>query len=251
MEVSFIGIPHPSDIEAGVSLVKEALEASRQQGYEPKKGAILVVKLKAISKALGLWLDTSSLLPSAFALALADLTGKDPGLTEAILMHAKRLVRAKEGVLLVETKSGIVCANAMLDRSNTGRGPEWVLCPPEDIDSEAKRFGVALSGLLGFLAPVIVSDTLGRPFRLGQTDVAVGLWGLDPFFDMRGRKDDYGYLLKDTCIALADELAAGAELACGKTKGVPFVWVEGVTYEENTEGSARQLERPSHKNLFP
>ena len=251
MEVRFIGIPHPSDIEAGVSLVKEALEASRQQGYEPKKGAILVVKLKAISKALGLWLDTSSLVPSAFALALADLTGKDPGLTEAILMHAKRVVRAKEGVLLVETKSGIVCANAMLDRSNTGRGPEWVLCPPEDIDAEAKRFGVVLSGLLGFHVPVIVSDTLGRPFRLGQTDVAVGLWGLDPFFDMRGRKDGYGYLLKDTCIALADELAAGAELACGKTKRVPFVWVEGVTYKENPEGSARQLERPSHKNLFP
>lgn len=251
MEVRFLGIPYPSDIEAGVPLAKEALKASMQDGYHPKRGAILVVKLKAISKALGLWLDTSSLIPSAFALTLSSLTRKDPGLTEAILMHSKRVVRAKKGVLLVETKAGIVCANAMLDRSNTGRGPEWVLCPPEDIDAEAKRFGLELRELLGFHTPVIVSDTLGRPFRLGQTDVAVGLWGLDPFVDMRGRKDSYGYPLKDTCIALADELASGAELACGKTNGVPFVWVEGVSCKESMEGSAKQIERPYQKNLFP
>ena len=151
----------------------------------------------------------------------------------------------------METKSGIVCANAMLDRSNTGRGPEWVLCPPKDIDAEAKRLGTELSKLLGFHVPVILSDTLGRPFRLGQTDNAVGLWGFEPFLDLRGQQDGYGIPLKDTCIALADEIAAGAELACGKTRRVPFVWVEGLSYTQSVDASAKDLIRSPAKNLFP
>ncbi len=211
-------------------------------------GDILVVSSKAVSKAEGNVVRESSLSPSPFAHQLAKLTGSSPQYCELVLRESAGILRMAKGVVICRTHHGFVMANAGVDASNTGG--EGLLIPlPKDPDESARKIGERIFALTGKQVGIIISDTFGRAWRLGQMNLAIGVWGMSPFRDYRGRPDDNGRVMHKTCIAVADELAAAAELASGKTDRVPAVIVRG--YPSGGSGSAKELLMNPAMDLFP
>jgi coenzyme F420-0:L-glutamate ligase / coenzyme F420-1:gamma-L-glutamate ligase len=206
---------------------------------ELEDGDVLVVAQKVVSKAEGRVVRLDDVEPSAQAQDLS--ADRDPRELEVILREAVRLVRTRPPLVIAETRHGFVCASAGVDHSNTP-GPGTLVLLPADPDASARR----LSDSLG--VPVIISDSFGRPFRQGTTDVAVGVAGLTPLLDLRGARDAAGYELRTTVIAVADEIAGAAELVMGKTAGIPAAIVRGL--ELAGDGSARDLVMPAERDLF-
>ena len=211
-------------------------------------GDVLVVAQKVVSKAEGRIRHLAGVSPGAQARDLAAGLGADPRFVQAILDESVRIVRS-ERVLIVETRQGYVCANAGIDHSNVTGDEGEVLLLPEDCDRSAAclREGLAARG-----APdmgVIVADTFGRPWRTGIVNVALGVAGLAPLIDYRGRPDDHGRILQATVVAVADELAAAAELVMGKVSRVPAVVVRGWSTAA-PPGTGRDLIRPAEQDLF-
>ncbi|HEX2304006.1 MAG TPA: coenzyme F420-0:L-glutamate ligase [Gaiella sp.] len=229
------GIP---EIEEGDDLAGLLGEAAGQTGgFEP--GDVLVVAQKAVSKAEGRVVALSDVEPSEEAHAQAG--DGDPRHVEVILRETARVVRSRPPLVIAETHHGFVCASAGVDASNAP-GADTVVLLPIDPDASAR----ALHEQLG--VAVIVSDSFGRPFRHGTTDVAIGVAGLPPLRDLRGTRDRSGYELKTTQIAVADEIAGAAELVMGKTEGVPAAIVRGLELEG--DGSASELVMPPDRDLF-
>jgi coenzyme F420-0:L-glutamate ligase/coenzyme F420-1:gamma-L-glutamate ligase len=212
---------------------------------ELRNGDVLVVAQKAVSKAEGRVVRLAEVEPSEEARRLAG--GEDSRRLEVILREAKRIVRTRPPLVIAETRHGFVCASAGVDSSNAP-GPGTVVLLPEDPDASAARLRDRLRELTGAEIGVIVSDSFGRPWRLGTTDVAIGLAGIRPLLDLKGERDPTGYELHATVIAVADELAAAAELALGKTKDIPAAVIRGV--DVRGEGSARDLVMPPERDLF-
>jgi coenzyme F420-0:L-glutamate ligase/coenzyme F420-1:gamma-L-glutamate ligase len=212
---------------------------------ELRDGDVLVVAQKAVSKAEGRVVRLAEVEPSEEARRLAG--GEDSRRLEVILREAKRIVRTRPPLVIAETRHGFVCASAGVDSSNAP-GPGTVVLLPEDPDASAARLRDRLRELTGAEIGVIVSDSFGRPWRLGTTDVAIGLAGIRPLLDLKGERDPTGYELHATVIAVADELAAAAELALGKTKDIPAAVIRGV--DVRGEGSARDLVMPPERDLF-
>ncbi|MGZ4256170.1 MAG: coenzyme F420-0:L-glutamate ligase [Gaiellaceae bacterium] len=208
-------------------------------------GDVLVVAQKAVSKAEGRVVRLAGVEPSDEARRLAG--EEDPRRLEVILRESKRVVRTRPPLVIAETRHGFVCASAGVDSSNAP-GPETVVLLPEDPDASAARLRERLRELSGAEVGVIVSDSFGRPWRQGTTDVAIGLAGIRPLLDLKGVRDPTGYELHATVIAVADELAAAAELVLGKTSGIPAALIRG--YEASGEGSARELVMPEERDLF-
>lgn len=209
---------------------------------------ILVVSSKAVSKAEGNVVQESSLSPSPFARQLAELTGSSPGYCELVLRESIGILRMAKGVVICRTHHGFVMANAGVDASNTGG--EGLLIPlPADPDESARKIGQQVYALTGKRVGIVISDTFGRAWRVGQMNLAIGVWGISPLRDYRGHPDDDGRIMHKTCIAAADELAAAAELACGKTDRVPAVVVRG--YQCSGSGSAKELLINPATDLFP
>jgi coenzyme F420-0:L-glutamate ligase / coenzyme F420-1:gamma-L-glutamate ligase len=200
---------------------------------------VLVVAQKIVSKAEGRVVQLDGIEPSGEAAKLA--ADRDPRELEVVLGEARRLVRTRPPLVIAETRHGFVCASAGVDHSNTG-DPGALVLLPVDPDASARR----LSDSLG--VAVIVSDSFGRPFRQGTTDVAIGVAGLTPLLDLRGVRDPTGYELRTTTIAVADEIAGAAELVMGKTRGIPAAIVRGL--EPTGDGSARDLIMPGERDLF-
>ena len=212
---------------------------------ELRDGDVLVVAQKAVSKAEGRVVRLAEVEPSEEARRLAG--GEDPRRLEVILREAKRIVRTRHPLVIAETRHGFVCASAGVDSSNAPE-PGTVVLLPEDPDASAARLRDRLRELMAAEVGLIVSDSFGRPWRLGTTDVAIGLAGIQPLLDLKGERDPTGYELHATVIAVADELAAAAELALGKTRGVPAAVIRGV--DIRGEGSARDLVMPAERDLF-
>jgi coenzyme F420-0:L-glutamate ligase / coenzyme F420-1:gamma-L-glutamate ligase len=208
-------------------------------------GDVLVVAQKVVSKAEGRVVRLSEVEPSERARELA--ADRDPRQTEVILREAVRLVRVRPPLVIAETRHGFVCASAGVDASNAPE-PESVVLLPEDPDASAARLRERLRELTGAEIGVIISDSFGRPWRQGTTDVAIGLAGIRPLVDLKGVRDGVGYELHATVIAVADELAGAAELVLGKTDGVPAAVIRGV--DARGEGSARELVMPPERDLF-
>ena len=206
---------------------------------ELRAGDVLVVAQKAVSKAEGRVVRLDELEPSARARELAG--DEDPRRLEAILREAVRIVRARPPLVIAETRHGFVCASAGVDTSNAPDAGSLVLLPL-DPDASARR----LHERLGIA--VIVSDSFGRPFRHGTTDVAIGVAGLAPLLDLRGTRDRIGYELQTTQIAVADELAGAAQLVMGKVDGVPAALIRGASV--TGDGSARELVMEPERDLF-
>ena len=247
-EIEIIGLIGLPEVRPGDDLAALIVEAARRQGMSLEGGDVLVVTQKVVSKAEGRLVDLREVEPSPYAWELAARMGKDARLLEVILGESRRIVRQEGSVLITETKQGFVCANAGVDASNVGGG-EMVSLLPEDPDRSAEGIRAAIGEKLGVAVAVIVSDTFGRPWREGHTNVAVGLAGMSPFLDYVGQADPHGYVLRVSTMAVADELAGAAELVMGKLSRVPVAIVRGFRYER-AEGTARELVRPPERDLF-
>jgi coenzyme F420-0:L-glutamate ligase/coenzyme F420-1:gamma-L-glutamate ligase len=206
---------------------------------------VVVVAQKIVSKAEGRVVRLADLEPSELARRLA--ADRDPRQLEAILRESARIVRTRPPLVIAETRHGFVCASAGVDASNAPAAGMLVLLP-RDPDASARRIRARLLELTGRTVGVVVSDSFGRAWRQGTTDVAIGAAGIVTLLDLRGRRDRVGYELHATAIALADEIAGAAELVMGKTRGVPAAVVRGLEVEG--EGSARELVMPPERDLF-
>jgi coenzyme F420-0:L-glutamate ligase / coenzyme F420-1:gamma-L-glutamate ligase len=229
------GIPELEEGDDLAALLAEAAE--RAGGFEPND--VLVVAQKAVSKVEGRVVRLADVEPSELAHEHAG--DGDARHVEVILREARAIVRSRPPLVIAETRHGFVCASAGVDASNAPGGGMLVLLPL-DPDATAR----ALSNRLG--VAVIVSDSFGRPFRLGTTDVAIGVAGVPPLLDLRGTRDSAGYELRTTQIAVADEMAGAAELVMGKTAGIPAAIVRGLRLDG--DGSARDLAMPPDRDLF-
>ncbi len=247
-EIRIIGVPGLPEIRPGDRipiLLQARLQALR---LKLKPGDILLITQKIISKAEGAVVDLRTVTPSPFALDFARRTQKDPCLVEVVLQQSRRIVRMDRDILICETRHGWICANAGVDQSNVS-GENFVTVLPAEPDGSARRLCQELRDLFHFHLPVILTDTFGRPWREGLTNVAIGSAGLEPLLDWRGKKDPFGYELQKTLVAVADELAAAAELVMSKTEGIPIAVVRGYDYRPSEEGS-QKLIRPAAKDMF-
>lgn len=188
-------------------------------------GDILVVAQKVVSKSEGRMVRLDDVQPSLLARGIAGEYGKDPRVVELVVREATRIVRMESGIIITETASGHICANSGVDQSNVPAG--YALLLPEDCDRSAATIRHAIKETVGVSVGVIVSDTAGRPFRVGQTDIALGCSGLPPLLDYSGRPDWYGRVLRTTVTAVADQLAGAAELSMKKVGGTPVAVVRG------------------------
>lgn len=238
------GIP---EVRQGDDLGALIVGAMRAQGTPPATGDVLVVTQKIVSKAEGRVVDLAAVEPSAFARQIAEAWEKDPRQVEVVLRESRRIVRMDRGVLICETRHGLVCANAGVDASNAAAGSVVLL--PEDPDASAQRIRERVRALAGSDVAVIVSDTFGRPWRNGLVNFAIGIAGMAALEDYSGQTDPAGYELRVTQMCWPDELAAAAELVMGKLDRVPVAVVRGLRWRP-VEGSARELVREPEKDLF-
>lgn len=211
---------------------------------------VLVVTQKVVSKAEGAVVDLTAIVPRPEAIAWAEQYDKDARAVEVVLREARRVVRMANGVIITETPHGFVCANGGVDASNVGPGSGHVVTLlPVDPDASADRIRSAVRDRIGHDLPVIVSDSFGRPWRFGITDVAIGVSGLLPLDDLRGQPDADGRIMRSTVRAVADEIASTAELVLGKTAGRPIALVRGVTFQRG-EGRIADVLMPASMDLF-
>lgn len=246
-EVRIIPLPGMPEVRKGDDVAALIIEAAGR-GPGIQGGDVVVVTQKIVSKAEGRVVSLTDVTPSPEAETLAVETEKDARLVELILRESTRVVRQRGSVLITETRHGFVCANAGIDASNVAAEGAVALLP-EDPDRSAQGLRAAIRERTGAEVAVIISDTFGRPWREGHTNVAVGVAGMLPFVDYVGRVDPYGYELRVSTLAVADELAAAGELVMGKLDGVPVAIVRGYNYPRG-EGSARQMVRDPEKDLF-
>ena len=243
------GIPEVRPGDDLPQMIVAALEAT-PTALPARDTDVLVVTQKVVSKAEGAVADLTAIEPRPEAVAFAERWDRDARQVELVLRHAKRVVRMANGVVITETPHGFVCANGGIDASNVGPDSgSIVTLLPEDPDASASRIRAAVRESTGVDVPVIVSDSFGRPWRVGIVDVAIGVSGLLPLDDLRGTPDHDGRVMKSTVRAVADELASAAELTLPKRGGRPVALVRGAAFTRG-EGSIRDVLMPESFDLF-
>lgn len=247
-EIRIIPVRVRGEISAGESLSARLLAATRNSGLRFEHGDILVVKHKVVSKAEGAAVALDEIHPSAASRSWARRFGLDARVSELAVRESRRMVRRKRGVMITETKHGFVCANSGVDVSNVDGGRHAVLLP-ENPDRSAAQLRRELKKKSGIDMAVIISDSFGRPWREGLTEVALGVAGMQPLVDYRGQRDPHGYPLHATIDAVADELACAAGLVCGKLAGTPACIIRGYAYRRG-RGGGQALIRPAKNDLF-
>ncbi len=231
------------------ALIADALASAN--GVLPlRDDDVLVVTQKIVSKAEGAIVDLTTIEPRAEAVDYARRYDRDPRQVEVVLREAKRIVRMANGLIITETHHGFVCANGGIDASNVGpRSGDIVTLLPKDPDASADGIRAAIRDQLGHDLPVIVSDSFGRPWRFGITDVAIGVSGLLPLDDLRGTPDADGRVMHSTVRAVADQIASAGELVLGKTTGRPLALVRGATFQRG-DGRIADMIMPREMDLF-
>jgi coenzyme F420-0:L-glutamate ligase / coenzyme F420-1:gamma-L-glutamate ligase len=247
-EIRLIPIPIADEINSGDPLADKLLEAlhRRRQRFESRD--ILILKHKIVSKAEGQIIALDTIHPSTESIAWARQYNLDPRVIELALRESRSVIRRKNGVLITETQHGFLCANAGVDVSNVDGGYHAVLLP-EDPDRSAAKISNEIKKRTGISVAVIITDSFGRPWREGLVDFCIGIAGMKPLRDDRGRKDSHGYRLHASIEAVADELAAAAGLACGKLNRTPACIVRGFRYEP-ARGRTRDMLRSAATDLF-
>ena len=247
-EIRIIPVAFSDEVRPGDSLPDKLITALKQVAVSLADGDVLVVKHKVVSKAEGQLVQLETIKPSAASRAWAKKYKLDARVTELALREGKRVIKRKNGVLITETRHGFICANSGVDVSNVDGG-EHALLLPKDPDRSAERLRLALKKRLGVAVAVIISDSFGRPWREGLTEVAIGVAGMRAIEDYRERRDPHGYELRVTLDAVADELACAAGLVAGKLNRTPFVIIRGFSYQPGRDGY-RSLLRPAAQDLF-
>jgi coenzyme F420-0:L-glutamate ligase/coenzyme F420-1:gamma-L-glutamate ligase len=249
--IKIIPVPLNLDVKRGDDIGRLIVQAIMNIQVKMMEHDIVVVTQKVVSKSEGRVCSLSMVEPSKSALELAHKAKKDPRFVELILSESNRIVRYSKNVIISETKHGFVCANAGIDQSNvSGPENEKVLLLPVDPDLSALRIRQVIEQALGRHIAVIITDTFGRPFRVGQTNVAIGTCGMDSIKSYIGLRDMYGNILRITEIAVADEIASAAELVMGKINRIPVAIVRGYKFSSTSVGNARSLVRESGLDLF-
>jgi coenzyme F420-0:L-glutamate ligase/coenzyme F420-1:gamma-L-glutamate ligase len=248
--IEIIPIPVVPDIKAGDKLDLIILESMSNANEFLSKGDIVVVAQKVISKAEGRLIDLKLVNPSEKSLQIAKQNDKDPRLIELILNESVDILRLARGIIIVETKRGLICANAGVDQSNVENSNHYATLLPEDADLSARELRHSFKRKTGIDVAVVITDTFGRPFREGQINVAIGIAGIQPIKSYIGTMDMYGKKLKVTEIAVVDEIASAAELQMGKSERIPVVIIRGYLYQMVENSSLSQLLRSKEKDLF-
>ncbi len=244
MSLEIFPIHINKEIHRDEKIAELILSSSKQKIQD---GDIFVISQKIISKREGRIVNLSDVFPSELAVGLGREYNKDPKLIEVILSESKRIVRMYNDILIVETHHGFICANAGVDESNVENGYATLL--PIDPDKSAFEIQTKLQEKTKKKVAVIISDTFGRAFRMGQTDVAIGIAGIEPILDYAGTKDNFGRTLRVTSIAISDEICSAAELVIGKTKNCPVAIIRNYKYKQK-DSSINQIIRPKHEDLF-
>lgn len=247
-EIRTIPVPLSDEVYPGDDLAEKLAAALKHQKLKLRKGDILVVKHKIVSKAEGNVVQLNDVKASAAAKSWSRKTGVDARIIQLALSQSKRMVRKKKGVLITQTHHGFVCANSGVDVSNVDGGKSAVLLP-KDPDRSAENLCSRLTKRFRAKIAVIISDSFGRPWREGLTEVAIGVAGMKSLIDYRGLRDPHGYSLHATAEAVADEVACSAGLVCGKLNRTPVAIVRGFPFHTG-RGSARELVRPAKNDLF-
>jgi coenzyme F420-0:L-glutamate ligase / coenzyme F420-1:gamma-L-glutamate ligase len=239
------------DIDPGDKIDKIIADSIVSSKKNLQNGDIIVIAQKIVSKAERQIIRLSSIKPSAYAMKLALMHKKDPRLVELIIRESRTIIRLSEGVIISETKHGFICANAGIDQSNVKNSENNALLLPEDPDKSANEILKSLKERTKKNVAVIISDSFGRPFRNGQTNVAIGIAGIEPMTSYIGKEDMYGKKLRVTEIAVVDELASAAELIMGKSNRIPVVIIRGFNYRKGgINSSIKKLIRPKEKDFF-
>ena len=237
-----IPIPFKKEIDSSDSLADIIISSA-----QIRDGDILVVAQKVISKQEGQIIQLDSIRPSLLAEGIAAQYRKDPRLVQVILSETKRIVRMQDGILIVQNHNGFVCANAGVDESNVKNGHVTLL--PINSDESAQRIRLDIAQKTQKKIAVVISDTFGRPFRMGQANCAIGVSGMNPISDYTGMHDSFGRVLRVTSIAVADEIASAAELVMKKTDRCPTALIRGYSWDKSDESIAK-LVRPQKDDLF-
>ena len=237
-------------IQKGDNLGSLIVEAAKKQGNPIQPHDVVVVTHVVVSKSEGNVINLDEVKPSQKAIEIAKQTNKDPALVEVILNETKDIVRIGQNSIITETYSGTISANSGVDRSNVS-GDRNVVPLPKNPNASAEGIREEIKRLSGADVAVIVSDTHGRPFRMGEINIAVGVAGFKPIRDRRGEKDLFGYVLKMKQTAIADELSSAAELVIGQAnEGIPAAIVRGYNYQSDENPTKTQLIRPKERDLF-
>ena len=226
------------------------VDAFARNNLSLQNGDVLVVSSKIISKSEGRRVELASVTPSAEALKYAEITGKDPRLAELVLQESRAVSRVAKGVMVTTHRLGFTSANAGIDQSNLEDSDEAALLLPLDPDASAQKLRERLCELTGAAVGIVISDTHGRPFRLGNVGVAIGVAGMPAVLDLRGNQDLFGRVLKISQNGYADLVASAAHLVCGEgNEGLPVVLLRGLTYE-SVQGRASDIVRPPEQDLY-
>ncbi len=250
--LSVMGLPGIPEVAEGDGLARLIIDAAVRAGSGLTTGDVLVIAQKVVSKAEGRVVSLKEVVPSGLAREFAETWGKDPRFVEVVLQESRRIVRMDRGVIIAETTHGFICANAGVDASNVP-GEDRISLLPVDPDGSAMRLRKGLEERCGVQVGVIVSDTFGRPWREGLTNVAIGAAGLNPLVSYIGQRDPHGHTLRVTELAVADELAAAAGLLMGKLERIPVVLIRGYRSPKGSpvvEERARALVRSAERDLF-
>jgi coenzyme F420-0:L-glutamate ligase/coenzyme F420-1:gamma-L-glutamate ligase len=250
-QLNLMSLPGIPIIQPGDDLPALILNSLKAAEITLQSGDVLVVTSKIVSKAEGRRLDLRTITPSARAVEIAQTANKDPRLVEVVLSEAAEISRMAPNVLITRHRLGFISANAGIDHSNVGPdGEDWILLLPVDPDGSAARIRSALFAATGVEIGIVLSDTHGRPHRLGNTGIAIGVAGLPALLDLRGHDDLFGRKLQYTDIGVADEIAAAADLLSGQAgEGLPVTLVRGLRLP-SVNGRAADLIRPVQMDLF-
>ena len=244
MSIQIIPVKIKEDIQPSDDIIALILSSSKSSIDD---GDVIVISQKIISKKEGRVVNLNSIIPSELSVGISSAYEKDPRLVEAILSESKRIVRMEHGVIIVETNHNFICANAGIDESNVEKGFATLL--PVDPDKSAKKIRDAVLQITGKNTAVIISDTFGRPFRLGQTDHAIGIAGIESIKNYEGKPDTFGKIMRVTAIAIVDELCAAAELVMGKIEKSPAAIIKNYSFESKND-SISSIIRDEDEDLF-
>lgn len=246
--LTVFGVGGLPEITEGTDLAEAIVDASVTTGTPLASGDVVVVTSKIVSKAEGRTVELADVEPSPFALQWSQTWGKDPAITEIVLLEAKRVVRQVGPILITETHHGFVCANSGVDQSSSGAHGRAVLLPL-DPDASARRIRIGLLGH-GIDAAVIISDTFGRAWREGQTDIAIGIAGMQPILSYIGQVDPHGHEFMVQALCTADELTGAAELVKGNVSRVPVAVIRGFQWEIDDTATIAPVLRDQSRDLF-